>query len=241
MADDFVTNTSDVRKGGLQGTKKLRGIIIDMTKVDAPDPTEQFPNPSSQIRVDMEDVAILEVFEGEDEYEPSEGKVSFWIPYLRKGQTKPHQNSVYARTWLDSAKALGVTDVMEFKGQYVTLEKVPTVLFTYNQTDESKQLVLDADGNKVKVEVLAVDTNGRPNRFSFAKDEGVTAEDLPQRIQEKVLGLNATAAMRAVVMDNRAQQFPEFKTLLETNPAEFATKVGLVYNAEADIFEFEEA
>ncbi len=122
-------NEKALAVGGFQGIKKIRGLLVG---IDVQDPPESWERPKEGatkqvVKVDTEDTVVLEMFGDEEAMELKDGKFSFYIPYVEAGK-KPHQNSIYSRCWLASAKELGHIP-SEFIGQYVTLEKQARLLF----------------------------------------------------------------------------------------------------------------
>ena len=168
------------------------------------------------VKVDMEDTVVLEMFGDEEPMELKEGKFNFFVPYTEAGK-KPHQNSIYGRCWLASAKELGHVP-SEFIGQYVTLEKQARLLFQqYVMEDDGtgkKRPKIGEDGEKVKQDILAVNQMGLPNHFCFVADETSDATNVKDYIRDLVTGLNQKAALRKLLVDQKAKQFPEFKERL---------------------------
>ena len=160
--------------------------------------------------------------------ELKDGMYGFLVPYVVAGK-KPHQNSVYARCWLASAKELGKLP-SQFIGEYVTFEKQPRLLFqTYEMEDDGtgrKRPRLDENGEKIKVDVLAVNKDGLPNHFCFVADETAEEGSVQDYIRGLVVGMNQKAALRKLLIDPKARQFPEFKNRL--NEGTLAEYLGLV-------------
>lgn len=206
--------------GGFQGIKKIRGLLIGINVEDPPESWERRPNePLKQVvKVDMEDTIVLEMFGDEEAMELKDGKFSFYIPYTVAGKS-PHQNSIYSRCWLASAKEIGVVP-SKLIGQYVTLEKQPRLLFqTYVMEDDGtgkKVAKLDEAGEKIKEDILAVNQMGLPNHFCFVADETAEAENIKEYIRDLVTGLNQKAALRKLLVDQKAKQFPEYKDKLNS-------------------------
>lgn len=214
---------SEVSLGGYQGIKKLRGLLVGLNVVPQPSGWEGRGN---VVQVDLEDVTILEMSGGEDPFELKDGKFRFVIPYKLTAGGKIAPGTLYDKCWRASAKELGKLP-SEFIGQYVTLEKQPRVLFPKLVLDpETKKVLIGEDGKKVVENILAVDSAGRPKCFCFVGDETVDSESTKNYIKGKVLGLNTKAALRALLGDTRARQFPEFKDKLKAGT--LAEELGLV-------------
>lgn len=206
-----VENERELSVGGFQGIKKIKGLLVD---IDVQNPPETWENQEKQVVVvKMEDTNVLEMFGDEDPFELKDGKFTFYVPYVEAGK-KPHQNSVYAKCWLASAKELGKVP-SEFIGQYVTLEKQPRLLFQKPVIDPTtKKAKLGEDGKKVLDDVLAVDQSGRANHFCFVADETTSPENLNGYVRDLIVGLNQKAALRKLLIDVKAKQHPEYKDAL---------------------------
>ena len=245
MTDTFVTTVEGAASGGAKGVKKVRGILTEIKPPEdskftqSAEDLKKYGEPKQQITLLLEEAAILEMFEGEEEYELKDGKFTIWESYAVKGKT-PHQNSVYIKCLVASAKECGYDDLKKAVGQMVTLEKQPRMLFKQPVLGEDSKPILDDNDEKTYNEIRAVDSNGRPNHFCFVADEGISAGDIVDRIKEKITGKNLTAAMRALVMDTRIGQFPEYKTQLENDPQGLAKELGLKLVGEGDDAKFED-
>lgn len=209
MAQDFVETTKEASKGGYQGIKKVRGILTSLTRVPSKFTEGEFGKPKDQIEVALEDAAILEMLKGEDEMELKEGKYTFWVPYAEPQKT-PNQNSIYMKVWIASAEAMGKTPT-QMIGEYVTLERKKVDLFKTDRDEAKKPLGTDEEGNKI---YRYISTN---KHFCFVTEESADAPDTVAYIKELVVGKNKTAALRALVMDGRAKQFPEYKESLSND------------------------
>ena len=226
-----VENESELVIGGFQGIVKVRGLL---TGIDVQDAPEEWENREKQVvRVDMEDTVVLEMFGDEEPMELKDGKFNFLISYAKAGE-KPHKNGIYNKCWLESAKALGKVP-SQFIGEYVTLEKqIKTLFDTYVEEDDvegNMQVVLDENDqpvvkkDRVKVHVLAATKEGLPNHFCFVADETADAENVVGYIGNLVTGLNQKAALRKLLVDQKAKQFPEYKDML--NAGTLAEYLGL--------------
>jgi hypothetical protein len=214
---DFVESTKEASRGGFQGIKKIRGLLTSLKKVPAPDFGEGGVA-REQIEFVLEDATILEMFPGEEEFELKDGRFVGWVPYAPEGKT-PHANSSYMKVWVASAERLGKKP-SDFIGEYVTLEKTPTVLFRRPLLGEDKKPLLDDEGNKLYEEI----TTDRV--FGFVADETADSEAIKERVKALVLGLNQRAALRELLVDPRLKHFPEFKDML--NNGTLADYLGLV-------------
>ena len=210
-----VENERELAIGGFQGIKKIRGLLVNIDVQDPPESWER-SNDKQVVKVETEDTVVLEMFGDEEPMELTEGKFNFYIPYVEAGK-KPHQNSIYSRCWLASAKELGHVP-SEFIGQYITLEKQPRLLFQQYEMEDTgagkKKPKLDENGEKIKVDILAVNSVGLPNHFCFVADETSDADNVKEYIRDLVTGLNQKAALRKLLVDQKAKQFPDFKNQL---------------------------
>lgn len=207
---DFVESTSEASRGGFQGIKKIRGLLIGLKRVPPnPDWSSDYGEPKDQIEFTLEEATILEMFPSEEDFELKDSKYVGWVGYAVEGKT-PHANSAYMKCWVASAEKMGKKP-SDFVGQYVTLEKVPTPLFKQRVIDpDTKKQVLDDDGEKVYEEIISTNT------FCFVADETADSENIKVYIGELIDGLNQKAALRKLLVDVRAKQFPEFKEALNS-------------------------
>uniref|UniRef100_A0A6M3IP61 Uncharacterized protein n=1 Tax=viral metagenome TaxID=1070528 RepID=A0A6M3IP61_9ZZZZ len=212
----IVESLDGLAKGGYQGIKTIRGILTSMKQVGSKFTENEYGPPKDQIEVDLTDAVIIEMFEGSDEIELKDGHFKFWIPYAAKGKA-PQEGSIYARTWLSSALAMGKKP-SEFLGEYVTLTKKKVDLFKTDKGDDKKPLGLNPDGSKI----MRVVTTEK--YFSFVKDTEDSG-DYTAHIKELMLGKSEKVAARAVLLDNRTQQHPEYKEAIKNGT--IGTLVGL--------------
>lgn len=210
----FIESTKEASKGGFQGIKKVRGLLVDLKLVDAP---ESWDTTKLQLQGTLEEAAILEMFLGEEEFELKEGKYSFLISYAEEGKT-PHANSAYIKCWVASAEKLGKKP-SAFVGQQVTLDRIPIVLFKRTIVGEDKKPILDEAGEKTYEDIVSTSC------FSFIPDETADSENIKDYVRGKVVGLNQKAALRPLAMDTKIKQFPEFKQRL--NDGTLAEYLGL--------------
>lgn len=218
----FVETTKEASRGGFQGIEKIRGLLSDMEKVEPENEMVTLDDGTTfkakdQIKVTLDNAAILRMAEGEEEPEIKDGKHILYVPYAEKGKT-PHVNSAYMRCWVASAEAMGKKP-SEFKGEYITLEKKEVVLFKMPQKGEDGKPIIGVDGKKIMEEI----TTSR--YFCFVPDEGGDSSTIVDYVKALVIGKNQPAALHAIVLDSRCKQFPEYKEAakLET----LADKLGL--------------
>lgn len=222
-----VENERELSVGGFQGIKKIKGLLFDIDVVNPPD---TWDNQEKQVvKVTLEDATVLEMFGDEELFELRDGKFNFYIPYVEVGK-KPHQNSIYAKCWLASAKELGRVP-SELIGSYVTLEKQPRLLFQKPVIDpDTKKAMLGEDGKKILDDVLAVDQLGRPNHFCFVADGEAGSDDVREKVRDKLIGLNQKAALRKLLLEFK--NYPEYKIAL--NDGTLAGLLGLVLVGDGD-------
>jgi len=206
---------------GFQAIKKIRGLL---NVIDVTDPPESWENREKQVVfVELEDVIILEMFNDEEAPNLTDNKFSFYIPYAKAGKT-PTKGSIYNKCWFTSAKELGFKPSSRM-GQYVTLEKQDRLLFPF-YADESEmegntEVALDENGKrktkvvdgieKVLVNLYARTKEGIPNHFCFVEDETADSDNVKLEIRDLIMGLNESAALRKLVSNPKAKQFPEFR------------------------------
>ena len=204
----------DVGAFGFQAVKKVRGLL---TNIDVQEQPESWEGVGQVVKVELEDAVILEMFGDEEAFDLKDSKFSFIMPYKLTSGGKIVPGTGYDKCWRASAKELGKLP-SEFIGEYVTLEKQPRLLFqVYELEDDGtgrKRPKLDEEGNKIKRDVLAVSGNGLPKYFCFVADESADAENVRAYIRDLVIGLNQKAALRKLLVDPKAKQFPEYKDAL---------------------------
>jgi hypothetical protein len=222
---DFVESTKEASRGGFQGIKKIRGLLVKLEKVDPP---ESWDSKKQLIEASMEDTAVLEMFPNEEQFDLKDGKFKFSVPYAEEGKT-PNKNTIYMKVWVASAEKLGKKP-SEFIGQYVTLDKLPILLFSKPKVGEDKKPILDANGKKVMEDVLAVDSTGRPNHFSFVGDETTTSVNVRDYARKRLNGLNQKSALRELILDPQLKQYPEYKEA--HNNGTLATMLEMTVDAE---------
>ena len=204
----FVETTKEASRGGYAGIQKIRGLLTDLEKVEPENEMVTLDDGTTfkakdQIKVTLDNAAILRMAEGEEEPEIKDGRHTVYVPYAEKGKT-PHVNSAYMRCWVASAEALGKKP-SEFKGEYVTLEKKLVVLFKMPKKGEDGKPIIGEDGKKVLEEITT------DRYFCFVADEGGDSSSIVDYVKGKVIGLSASAAVRELTLDGRVKQYPEYK------------------------------
>jgi hypothetical protein len=201
---NFIESTKESSKGGFKGIKKVRGTLVDIKLVAAP---ESWDSTKQQVQVFLEDAAVIEMFPGEDLFELKDGKFNFYIAYAEDGK-KPTSNSSYIKVWVASAEKLGKKP-SDFVGKVVTLDKVRTKLFdTKNKETKEKEEVWTE------------------NCFGFVEDETSNSSGAKDFIKGLVLGKTEKTALRELILNERAKQMPEFKEALGNHT--LADMLGLV-------------
>jgi len=215
----------DIGVLGFQDIKKIHGLLVDIAEENQP---EAWEGEGKVAKVYMEDTVVLETFSGDDSFELTDKKFNFLYPYKLTSGGKIQPGTPYHKCWLGSAKELGKVP-SQFIGEYVTLEKQPRLLFeTYEMEDDGtgrKKPKLDEDGNKVKHPVYSVSENGLPKYFCFVSDETGGSDSIKEYIKNLIAGLNQKAALRKLLVDQRAKQYPRYKDQL--NAGTLADELGL--------------
>lgn len=227
MTQDFIDSSKEASKGGFQGIKKVRGLLSKMERVPSKFTESDFGPPKDQIEVTLEDAAVLEMSSNEELMELKEGKFTFWIPYAPPGKVEAAENSIYTKCWIETAEALGSTP-KKLIGEYVTLERKPVELFKTDKDEANKPLGTDEKGNKIYKHIVV------DKYFTFANEQTVDSPDVVESIKGIVVGKNKTAALRALVTDPLAKQFPDYKEALSAGT--LGEMLGLKLNAEG-VFE----
>lgn len=225
----LVETLEGASKGGFQGIKKIKGLLLSISDepIDPPESWTSYGNgPVKQlVEVKLEDATVLEMFNGEDEFQLKEGKFNFYVPYAEKGKI-PNEKSIYMKCWVASATECGGKP-SSFIGTYVTFEKQPRKLFDAPEIDpDTKKPKLGPDGKKLMKEVLAVDRSGQANHFCFVKEESSSDSGIKTYVRDALVGLNPQAALRKLITDQKIKAFPDFKKAY--NEGTLASDLGLV-------------
>ena len=206
---DFNDNPEEASKGGFQGIKKIRGILAKMERVDPRFTDTKYGKPKDTIEVTLTNAAVLEMANKEEEPELRDNEFKFWIPYAEPGVEKPSANSIFTKCWAATALEAYKKRASELQGEYVTLERRRVVLFKTDKGEDNKPLPLNEDGSKQYREVAT------DKYFCFVPDVEDSG-DYTEQIIAKVLGKPEKVAARAVLMDGKVQQHPEFRDAVRT-------------------------
>jgi len=251
---DFIESTAEATVGGFRAIKKIRGLLTDIQKVD-PNPNftaSEYGPPKEQIQFTLEQAAILEVFPSETAPELREGKFTDWIPYALPGKS-PSSGSVYMRTWVASSEELGKeecgqpTKPSARLNTWVTLERQRKFLFKRpmmekDENTKKEKPIVDAEGNKIYEEFWTPrSAEERERYFCFVGDEGASSKGLEEHIRDGLNGSTEPTAMRFLVMDARAKQFPEYKDTLKAGGlVALAEKLGMQVGEDLKIVKAED-
>lgn len=253
---EFVQYSDEASSGGgARAVKKVRGILKEIkppalskfATQEGGDST--YGKPKLQIEAVLENAQILEMFDGEDTYEPKDGVFHLWESYgvtdedMKKGKA-PSSGTTYIKCWVLSAQELWYDTYKaqggklpfndwrmdkslrkgppEFVGKMVTLEKQPRVLFP-----DTKNPIVAPDGTKTYPNIIAVNKQGKPNHFCFVADELANPTKMKENVAKAITGLNPTAALRELMMKPVFAGVPEYAQLAENDPEALAEKVGL--------------
>ena len=208
MPSEFIETTAEAGLGGYQGIKKVRGLLVDLKKIPARVVEGAEWEPKEQIEGSLEDAAILEYFPNADEFELKDSKFTFWVPYAAEGKV-PHANSIYIKCWVASSETAGKKPT-QFKGEYVTLERQDRLLFKTKRKDEET-------GESETIEVHSVNKAGLPSSGSwcFITDETADSDTVKDYVRDLLVGKNEKAALRELLTNARAKQFPSYKEALK--------------------------
>ena len=218
MSEGFVESTSEAAVGGYQGIKKVRGLQVKLEKIPPKFTDTEYGEPKEQVEITLEDACILEMFANADEFELKDSKFTCWVPYAAEGKV-PHANSIYMKCFVASAEEQGKRP-SEFNGEYVTLERQSRLLF------KTKTKNKDTDESET-TEVRSVNRAGIPSSgaWCFVSDETADSEGVKDYVKALLIGKTEKVALRELLTDTRAKQFPEFKAMLQAGT--LATELGL--------------
>lgn len=205
---DLILRSDEASKGSFQSIKKLEGNLMSVKRVP-----NEFDETRDSAKVELEDVIILEMIEGESEPDLEDDKFRFFMNYAKKEKAKAHQNTFYAAAFLKSAeelaKARGVDNggVADLIGSRVVLELKEVLLFT--RTNKETQEKEEITG-----------TN-----FVFASDEAGEQAPIEEHIKSILIGKNKPNALRKLMEDSRAKREPAWRQKL--NAGTIAEELGL--------------
>ena len=177
----IITDPNEAVSGGFKSILAFEGDLMSLTKED-----NTFDTTREQLRFEFENVAILEMEEGEPEPELEDDRFHFWVGYAKKGR-KPNKNSVYVRAILPSAKAAGVD-----LDKVIASEEMPRV------TMRRTEIPLGFKAADTGEEVVAVN-------YTFVGAGEVSVESIEDHARGLILGKTPPAALRDLVMDSRTK------------------------------------
>lgn len=195
----IVETTKEAGRGGYQAIQKIRG---KMTYISSEPEKAPWEGDDTQVKVTLSDAAILKMFNDEEEPELKDGTFTFYVPYAKAGKV-PHQNSVYMKTWVASAEAMGKKP-SEFMNQYVTLERKEVLLFSTDKGEDGKPMGANPDGSKIKREIKT------DRYFLFAPDDD-DPNAFKNHLVEKLNGMKQEATARTVLLDSQIGQHLDYK------------------------------
>jgi len=228
----FADSTAEASvSGSFKDVKRVRGLIIDMNKI----PPREFDGeskwePKEQIQVDLDDAVVLATFSGDEPPDLKDNKFTIYVPYqtaenTARGKT-PSANSIYMKCFVASSEELGMAETGEKVrplsriGTYVTLERMSVELFKTYKKDDMGNIMIDDEGNKILEPIYSANSDGIPysGAWCFVGDEGADSTGVKDYLVNLLTyngGLNKQAALRVLLTDNRAKQFPEYKEALQ--------------------------
>jgi len=199
----LIETTKEAAKEGFKNIKTVRGLVVNIDVQDAP---ASWNTTTQNVVVSLEEAAILEYFEEGDQMELKDNKFSFSYKYAEPGK-KPKAVLPYMKCLVASAEKMGKKP-SDFIGKVATFSKIPVVGFK-KKNEETGQME--------DVEYK--------DHFSFVPDANADSGDTIAYVKKLVTGLGIQPALRALMMDERAKQFPEFKDALKAGT--LAEKLGL--------------
>jgi len=202
----FSENTEEASVSGFAGIVKVRGFLVDLDLVPPP---ENWDTTKDQIKFILKDAVVLETLDSK-EFELKDGEFITYQAYCEGGileEATPSKNSGWYMGTVPSAQALGKTP-SGFIGSTITLERREINLF------DSKD---KKTGEKVP---------HTSRVWCFCEDEGGDSSAMIDHIRSIVIGLGEKAALRKLMSDSKAKQFPQFK--LDHKAGVLADKLGLV-------------
>ena len=195
-----------VSKGGLQGILEFRGLLLGHERITnkfgatrkkfgsetAENPEGVVETAPDQIEVSYEDVEILCMEEGVEEPELTDGKFTILINFAKPGQDKAHNVSQWNKGYTDTCKEVHGKFASEMEGEIVQMAKLAVpITLRDRQTKEDKT-----------VETM---------RWCFVPVKDAVV-DATTKVNAKLLGLNKSAAIREINLDNTLKRDPKIKS-----------------------------
>lgn len=195
MANKPIIESPD--EAGVSGFAAIKRIGGKLASLEIED--SKF-NEGEQIKGSLEDADIRELFPnaiGTPELKNDE--FTFWLNYTKRKGEPPHQASPYMRVWVATCKKLFGKTPTEKIGDYVVI-------------DQLAQSFKDKNGNKIEYRF-----------WGFVEDEG--AQSIEEYAKQELVGKNASAAIRALLTNNRLKNYPELSAMHQDGT--LAEKLGL--------------
>ena len=204
MSEDIIGKSSEATKGGFQAIKKVEGILQSVKRVPSKFETGFGGKPSpDQAEIILTEAIILEMEPGEPEPDLQDDTFRTWMTYAQKGKEKPNVNTFFVKGFVKSGEELDAKrrGVDAKEGIWKNLIDTRVIL-------ERKSVFLfkkpKADNPEEKEEFSKVD-------FVFCLDEeSSSASNIEEHIKKLVTGQRKPAALRALNIDSRAKQYPQY-------------------------------
>lgn len=216
---ELTYTSKEVSEGGFKAVKKVEGTLYSMERVDPPPNSTGFGGkaPNDQAKVVLTDAVILEMEPGEEAPELKDDTFTFYFGFAPKNKMYPHPNTFYVKGWIKSFEDAGTSpDAM--MGQRIVVEKKEVVLFKRPKADNPDEVV---------------ETTGKG--YVFVPDDAGNASGIDDYVKNLITGLNAQAAIRIMLKDDRAKN-SDYKELAKT-PEKLAAALGLDINEKGEYVE----
>ncbi len=213
---ELIFRSDEASKGGFQAVIEVEGILSSIERVPPKFTGGEYGEPKDQAKIILDDATINEMEPGEPEPELNEGQYTFWLNYATKGKEKAHQNTFYVKGFCKSAEGLAkareipngcVSDLLNSR---VVLRKASKVEGGFIETTEEGVLLFQRPVSKDSEEKEQFYSDG----FIFVNSEGGSDVDIIEHVKSLVIGKTKGAALRPLMMDNKAKRNPEFKVAL---------------------------
>ena len=199
-------HSSEAVSGGFRDILKIEGVLEDINVKPSKFEKGYGDKPArDQAEFVLHEAIILEMKPGAPEPDLQDDTFKTWQDYAPKGQLMASKHMFFGRYCLPSAEALDAkrrgVDVKEgrwenLKGTRVILEKVEKPM--------GKVPVDPKDPTSEKKEVFKTD-------FVFCLDEeSSSATNIVEHIKKLVVGQKKPVALRALNIDSRAKQYPQY-------------------------------
>jgi hypothetical protein len=208
VQDDLNLDSSKVVESGLKAVLEIEGTFA-----------KPFKKPSTfggtQLECTLDDAVIIKLSPGAEMPELKDNKFTQWLKYSAKeGALSPASGTFLAKHFIPDGEKL-----------YAKLTNSPVVPGTLMKlVGQRVRWVLLVETLKLKDKETGATKEVTMKYYTFSTDI-MTETDVKEAIKKLVLGKNAKAAKRELMMDSLGKSHPEYKAALDDGT--LADKLGI--------------